>query len=105
MDQTRCSTYDSEMTAYLRNDDVVEVTEEAGLLCKDVVRRCEISDSQSSGQRRVGTEGQGEVVLPQEREEGGGLTGEELQSHWSTWRQGGSDTDVRLFLCCAAAAR
>ena len=83
-----------EVTVYLRHDDVVEITEEARLLSEDVVWRCGVGDSQSSGQGRVGAERQGEVVLPQEREKRRGLTREELQSHGSTWQTRGKDNDV-----------
>lgn len=83
-----------EVTVYLRHDDVVEIAEEARLLSEDVVWRCGVGDSQSSGQGRVGAERQGEVVLPQEGEKRGGLTREELQSHGSTWQTRGTDNDV-----------
>lgn len=83
---------------YLRYDDFVQITEEAGLLSKDVVWWCGIGYSQSSGQGWVCTEWQGEVILPQEREQRSRVTREELQSHRSTWKIQRYCTDVGVFL-------
>lgn len=84
------------MTLYLRYDDVVEITEETGLLSEDVVRRRGVGDPHGSGQGWMCTERQREIILSQESEERGGLTREELKSHRSTWRIRRKDIHTNL---------
>ena len=78
----------------LWHDDTVEVSIETSLLGEDVVAGGGEEDTQGPGERGMSAIRKGEVVFTQEREEGCGLAGEELQSHGSAWWRGGEAQEI-----------
>lgn len=73
------------------------------MLRKDVVGRSGVEDPEGSVERRMGAEGEGEIVFTQERLEGRVLTREELKCHrcpWGTNQRAKAKLCKQSRLCC-----
>lgn len=79
-----CAGHNTQIADLWQND-IVEVAVQSSLLCKDIVARRGVEDAKGPVERRVGAEGEGEVVLPQEGLQGRARAREELQSHGRPW--------------------